>query len=110
MSVWIGYFEQYNRRSEMSFDTFNINERLVNARGRDRCGEFTYEGTIVNRVFQGIKRYSGWNIYYHGNYDSDKSEIFGFWGFSAGEDSGNFKIQKVRNTQVDDFRAYHGIQ
>ena len=109
-STWIGYYEQNHERPEMTFYEFNINQSSVNARGRDICGNFTYEGSILNKVFRAVKHYNGSYVYYHGNYDSDKSEIFGYWGFQEGAEQGIFKIQKMRNSQLDDFRADNRIR
>ena len=109
MSVWIGYLEFQGERVEMTFHSVILNEGLFNAQGSDRYGNFTYEGTIINREFRAVKHYSTWNIYYHGNYDPEKVEIFGYWGYEPGTNVQNFKIQKVRNTELDDFRINHGV-
>ena len=102
MSKWIGYYEQHRRLTRMKFSLLEIDEEseLFNARGNDSCGDFIYEGTVRNRVFEAVKHYSSWNIYYSGNYNKDEKEISGFWGFYQGQENGRFKICKLKSVEI----------
>ena len=63
MSVWIGYLDYFDEIVEMTFHSVILNEGLFIAQGSSRYGNFTYEGTIINKVFQAKKHSNTWDMY-----------------------------------------------
>lgn len=105
MATWVGFY-CYERRDEMIFESVEINENTgsFNAVGRDVCGSFVFNGNIHGGRFQAVKDYSLWVIHYTGNYDAEKLEITGHWGYSIGERILPFVIAKIPDINVPDFK------
>ncbi len=106
MSTWVGFFEQSREKSEMVFKFASIDENTgeFRAEGKDRCGSFHYRGLIKGNLFKAVKHYSSWNIHYSGNYNQEKHEISGFWGWHDGQECETFKIMKIKNEYIRSFR------
>ena len=107
MPGWYGYFKQDGVKTRMNFNYVYFNERTrrFKAKGYDECGPFKFDGFIKNRKVNAIKRYPSWHIYYSGNYDQEFNEICGYWGFRRNQPCDKFKVRKVKNDKISDFRS-----
>lgn len=104
---WVGYYQQ-GTLSEMTFSLVNLDEYegVFTAQGYDQCGNFRFQGTVRNDDFKAIKHYPNWDIHYMGKYKKDPQEIEGFWGFFENQPEQPFKILRVNNNKVQEFRTF----
>ena len=105
MTSWVGFYV-YERRDEMVFESVEINNNTGNFRavGSDVCGAFVFNGSIQGGRFEAIKDYNAWVIYYSGDYDAEKLEITGHWGYELGQRLSPFVIAKIPNHKIADFK------
>jgi hypothetical protein len=106
MSTWVGYLVFMGEKVEMIFTAVELNEHTGNftAVGNDRYGSFNFQGSIQDKVFRAIKHYPSWDIYYKGNYEREKKEIYGFWGQTEEQPMEQFKIMKIKNEEIPSFQ------
>ena len=105
MSTWIGYYQK-SSFYEMTFTSVTFDEEGEDfiAQGNDSDGCFRMEGLIQNGKFRATKHHPHSVSHYSGDFDRNTYEINGFWGSNEGIMSESFKIAKISNDQVQNFK------
>lgn len=92
-----GWYEQFDKKSNMTFSTFVMASGRIIGEGSDVVGAFILHGTYEpdGRNFVFDKQYIGQhNVIYTGTYDVGASVVLqGRWEISSCNYSGNFELQ-----------------
>ena len=95
---WIAQYEQHGKWNDMIFLSINVQTNpggVINGKGKDKVGEFTFEGSFnANDLKCKIhKHYNGkHSVYYQGEFIPQTGDIKGSWGFKPGNSDGGFRM------------------